>query len=470
MKKIFTLFFVWVSALSFAQSVLYFDDFETPNTFTLGTTSSNSWVVNDVYQGGVVELGFGINITIPNVPAQPSGITNPNGNYLHPLASFAAGEGILNASYELPFFGGGVMNAFMASTFSTVGYEDVTLSFWRTGGFNGVRIMYQVNGGAWQFSGHSFSGNVTGWQQETFVINAGDDVAQFAIGFEFSESTAQDPSGNHYHSIDDISITGTPIAGGNNAEISLTFILPTVAFCEGQEISADFVVSNGTINSGNQYTLELSDATGSFANPTVLATLASTQGSGTISGNLPAGTTGHNFRVRVNASDEAIIGNDNGTDFIIASTPDAPVVTQNTNLDLEVATNASSFEWLLNGDVIQNSQNQSSITPIVNGNYTVIASNDTCETVSNVFVVDFVNINEHSTLNTNLYPNPVSQQLNLTYDKSLVNEIYVTDVTGKVVFRTANKINNIDFSAQNKGLYFVHLVGKEVEIFKIVKQ
>lgn len=139
-------------------------------------------------------------------------------------------------------------------------------------------------------------------------------------------------------------------------------------------------------------------------------------------------------------------------------------------MDLEVVTNANNFEWLLNGDVIQNSQNQTTITPVVNGNYSVVASNDTCETVSDVFIVDFVNINELSTIKTNCYPNPVTDKLNLKFDKTMVSEVYVSDVTGKVVYRSTNNINEIDFSAQTKGLYFVHLVGKEVEIFKIVKQ
>lgn len=466
MKKIFTTLFLGVSALCFAQTTIYTNNFDNPNTFTVQTGANNAWAINNVYTGGTV-----LTTPIPNVPAQPSSFDNPDQNYLHPLSPFSTALGGPSNANFLVGAGADILLATMNSPVDASNYEDVTVSFWRTGGLNGVKLIYSIDGGqTWLDAGLSFQGSPATWTEETITIAALDGQSDIRVGFEMNEAALSDPAPNHYHSIDELKIVGNPSSGGSNAAIDLTFILPNVAFCEGQEISADFVVTNGTINAGNEYTLELSDASGSFNNAVVIATLANAQPSGTISGNLPAGTIGNNFRVRVNASDEVIIGNDNGTGFIIASLPDVPVITQNPNMDLEVVTNANNFEWLLNGDVIQNSQNQTTITPVVNGNYSVVASNDTCETVSDVFIVDFVNINELSTIKTNCYPNPVTDKLNLKFDKTMVSEVYVSDVTGKVVYRSTNNINEIDFSAQTKGLYFVHLVGKEVEIFKIVKQ
>lgn len=470
MKKIFTALFLGLSLIGFSQTSLYTNNFDNPGDFTLEGGGNNEWLINNVYTGGTMLVGP----VIPTVPQQPASFSNPNQNYLHPTSPLALDGSlnpILNANFVLGG-GAGIYRATMNNTVDASNYEDITVSFWRTGGLNGVKLIYSIDGGTtWLDAGLDFQGSPSTWEEETITINALDGEPDIRVGFEMNEATLADPAPSHYHSIDELSITGTPSSGGgNNAAIDLTFILPNVAFCEGQEISADFLVTNGTINAGNEYTFELSDASGSFANPTVIGNLSSTQSSGTISGNLPTGTTGHNFRVRVNASDEAITGNNNGTDFIIASLPDTPVITQNANMDLEVTTNASSFEWLLNGDVIQNSQNESTITPIVNGNYRVVASNDTCEVFSDVFVVDnLVNIAEQTTIKTNLYPNPVKDQLNLVYDNALVREIFVTDVTGKVIFSSTKNISQIDFSMENKGLYFVHVVGEDVEIFKIVK-
>lgn len=74
----------------------------------------------------------------------------------------------------------------------------------------------------------------------------------------------------------------------------------------------------GTMNPGNIVTAQLSDATGSFASPVVLGTLASTT-SGTINGTIPAATiTGGGYRIRVISSDYALTAADNGTDIVIS--------------------------------------------------------------------------------------------------------------------------------------------------------
>jgi hypothetical protein len=295
------------TTITFGQTVLYSDDFETPGTFTLGSTLNNQWVINSVYTGFI----------IPSVPNQPIGISNPNGNYLHPASFFLAG--IDNQSnYVLP--GSETMLAAMAAPISTIGFEQITLNLWRTGGLDGMRIMYQVNGGGWQDSGHTFSGNVTGWQQESFIIPAGDGVAQFSIAFEFNEATAGDPSGNHYHSIDDISITGI----NTNGSIATTVSSPSsLTLCEGETLEADYTVTldQGTINAGNVYTLELSAATGSFASPIAIGTLTSNDLTGTISGTIPSGLSGTGFRVRVNSSNDIIIGNESTADITINQNP-----------------------------------------------------------------------------------------------------------------------------------------------------
>ncbi len=73
--------------------------------------------------------------------------------------------------------------------------------------------------------------------------------------------------------------------------------------------------SNIVFNSGNVFTAQLSDASGSFASPVTIGTLSGTS-VGTINTVIPNGTNaGTGYRIRVVSSDPAAIGTDNGTDL-----------------------------------------------------------------------------------------------------------------------------------------------------------
>ena len=86
-------------------------------------------------------------------------------------------------------------------------------------------------------------------------------------------------------------------------------------FCAGSNVQVFYTAS--TFNNGNIFTAQLSDASGSFAAPTVIGTLASTT-SGIINATIPSGTTsGSGYRIRVISSDPAMTGSDNGTNISI---------------------------------------------------------------------------------------------------------------------------------------------------------
>lgn len=88
-------------------------------------------------------------------------------------------------------------------------------------------------------------------------------------------------------------------------------------------VSIPFTLT-GTMHAGNIVTAQLSDASGSFASPVVLGTLATTT-SGTISGTIPAGTpTGGGYRIRVVSSDYALTAADNGSDIVISDVTASP--------------------------------------------------------------------------------------------------------------------------------------------------
>ena len=97
------------SFTSSAQTTLFSEDFEGTPDFTLNTSDAasvistwNTWVVNNSYTGGdgdVICLGFPFTYTIINTPAQPAGITTPNGNYLHTASVEGINDGITNCSF-----------------------------------------------------------------------------------------------------------------------------------------------------------------------------------------------------------------------------------------------------------------------------------------------------------------------------------------------------------------------------------
>lgn len=75
--------------------------------------------------------------------------------------------------------------------------------------------------------------------------------------------------------------------------------------------------TNGTFNTGNTFTAQLSDANGSFSSPTDIGSVADTI-SGAISATIPASTAaGNGYRIRVIADNPVVLGSDNGTDLVV---------------------------------------------------------------------------------------------------------------------------------------------------------
>ncbi|MFN3404696.1 MAG: T9SS type A sorting domain-containing protein [Cytophagaceae bacterium] len=110
--------------------------------------------------------------------------------------------------------------------------------------------------------------------------------------------------------------TFTSSCGNNLCNQFITSQVNQQTFCPYTTLSVKFNIS-GTFNSGNIFTAQLSDASGSFASPLVIGTLSSTT-SGTINYTIPNNIPpGYNYRVRVVSSSPAVIGSDNGADIII---------------------------------------------------------------------------------------------------------------------------------------------------------
>lgn len=125
------------------------------------------------------------------------------------------------------------------------------------------------------------------------------------------------------------------ISGGQNNNITATLSNPS--YCAGATISAPYTLT-GTFTAGNTFTLELSDASGSFQNPTTLASVTSTN-AGTLSGTLPANITqGTGYKVRITATNPVTIGAESSV-FTISS----GITAQITNVPASLTTTASTI-------------------------------------------------------------------------------------------------------------------------------
>jgi PKD repeat protein len=338
--------YLFLTALTFlgyfnaaAQTNLFTESFEGVSgfAFTLntadqssvsGTSGSNYWQVNNAYTGGsgsLICLGFPFAFTISNTPTQPAGIIgSPNSKYMHISSAAAIASGINNASFTAA---DGICNfnenyfSKMSADVSTIGFDSVEISFYWlcAGGPQSYGELFSsIDGGTtWQqVSSPAQFNNQSNWTQQKISLPLFAQKSTLRFGFRFvnlQTSTAADPS----FSIDDVSITGF-VAGPVNTIAAPTF--NGNAFCPGDALTINFTAS-GSYGAGNVFTAQLSNASGSFATPTVIGQLSS-QTAGPINAVIPPGTVaGNGYRIRVISGNPNTVGADNGTDISIAAGP-----------------------------------------------------------------------------------------------------------------------------------------------------
>lgn len=480
-----------------SQTTLFQDNFEsgtgnwTLNSSDLGGSSvSNHWVINNSYTGGsgsFVCMSFPFTFTVGTTPSQPAGISPANANYMHISSLAGENSGVTNANF---IAADGLCNfdesnfTKMTNAVSTLGFSNVTLSFWDiVGGETGFvtgEVYYSLdNGASWILKTGNIA-NVTTWTSNTLTDAAWDNAASLKIAFRFLNTVGSAPIDPSF-SIDDVKITGTSAA---SATLTTGTIMSTT-YCSNNDMAivVPFTVS-GTINAGNVYTAQLSNSTGSFASPTAIGTLSSTAtGTLNISAMIPSGlAVGTGYRIRVVASNPATTGSDNGNDLTVAAPPSISVSSVPANGTIcsgqsaaLSATGAATFVWSPAGSLDNPNAQNVSATPGATQMYTVVGANASGCLDTATFTVTVQNcagLEEASFGDFELYPNPANQLVNVNFGElKSVESLTVLDLSGRMVLSNSLISNTIDISSLESGKYFLvieHAAGVSVKAF--VKQ
>lgn len=170
----------------------------------------------------------------------------------------------------------------------------------------------------------SFTGSGAFVAGGKLVINQVNGYTPPAAGFTFTLVTAGSVSGTFSQVVVPAGWVAS-VTYNNPAGTVRVFVQPVSvstgalgasALCAGSTISVPFTASG--VSTGNVYTAQLSNASGSFASPVAIGTLTSVASSGSISATIPANTaSGTGYRIRVVASNPAVTGTDNGSNLSI---------------------------------------------------------------------------------------------------------------------------------------------------------
>jgi gliding motility-associated-like protein len=180
--------------------------------------------------------------------------------------------------------------------------------------------LWYFNGSAWSqinaLAKTVLCGAQGTWTSFSMTLPASaDNNANVKIGFRWvnnDDGAGDDPS----FAVDNITL-----AVSSTTNTITTGTITGSPFCACSTVNVPFT-STGTFTAGNIYTAQLSDATGSFAAPTSIGTLASTANTGAITATIPCGTpSGTGYRIRVISSAPAAVGSDNGVNITINALP-----------------------------------------------------------------------------------------------------------------------------------------------------
>ncbi len=188
---------------------------------------------------------------------------------------------------------------------------------------------------------------------------------------------------------------------------SITVVAPlATTICPGATIDVHYE-ETGAFNVGgffvpaNVFTAQLSDASGSFANPVNIGSVTATT-SGMISATIPLNTpVGSGYRIRIVSNSPAYTGSDNGSNITIGGTTTASITASGTTMICTgssvtlTAVGGPSYQWQADGSDIPGATN-ATYDAAAAGVYAVVVDNACGSATSNALTVTVNDPPEHT--------------------------------------------------------------------------
>ena len=464
MKKTLLSALMLVSISAISQTTIYSENFTTGSTWTLNTVLGtegiypNNWYIS-CQEDGQSAGACGTACSIMD-------------NSLHISANAILGD--LGAAY-FEGLGTNTNRRAESGNISTAGETGLNLSFDMIGAGNVsdfTELFYSMDGGAsWNSldsyltslccGGVACTGATQGlWQTNTYTLPAlCENISNLRIAFvwqNLDDGIATDPS----FAVDDIVIT----SAGSSTSITTATVNPS-SWCYGTTSTGTLNFDAiGTYGTANVYTAEMSDATGSFAAPTIIGTLTSSASGSlsiniAISGSIPAGT---GYRMRVVASDPATVGADNGSDIIIYALPtvalaaysDVCIYTPDFTLTGGTPTGGTySGPGVVSGafDPAVAGIGSHSIT------YSYTDGNGCSASASETILVDACAVlSEQENDGLRVYPNPANESFVISFEAT-IDRVCLTDLSGRTIKTYGENLQEYDVKDTPSGMYVLEI-------------
>jgi hypothetical protein len=159
-------------------------------------------------------------------------------------------------------------------------------------------------------------------------------------------------------------------------------------------------------------------------------------------------------------------------ELTINTSPVATVTRSGDNLNVNATTGAT-YQWVKCDSSSTSITGATSPTylAIAAGSYAVEVTNNGCTVTSTCFDVVTLGVNSIDVANLNLYPNPVTDALTITYTKN-ISGIQVFDITGRLIKNIITNTSevSVDMSEMPAAVYIVKVIAENTSSeFRVMK-
>jgi hypothetical protein len=170
-----------------------------------------------------------------------------------------------------------------------------------------------------------------------------------------------------------------------------------------------------------------------------------------------------------------VIGNTNGNNTLTFTSIDLPIAEiVYGDVTLTTTTTFSSYQWYLNGVLIDGATDQTYV-PTIQGEYYCVVTANNCLVTSNVIIAPFLSNSSFEHNNTiKLFPNPANDMITISFEGEFEENYSIINTMGQIVANgkeiTNEKQIRISVSNLNTGNYILQMkINGIVEKIKFVK-